>query len=121
MEKILIRKPKPATDAASYEAPSTSSTSSNENNACPSLSTSVRKYDYSSIAEDLNDDSPTQPVLKSFPQKMFGQNARAFNSSWYNTRPWLEYSVSRDACFCFPCGKYGVANDRDLIFAKQGF
>ena len=34
-----------------------------------------------------------------YPQKECKQD---FNSDWYNHRDWLEYSVERDAAFCFP-------------------
>ena len=56
-----------------------------------------------------------------FPKRHFGKTARAFSPGWYRGRPWLGYSVKLDACFCFPCRKFGGNNDRDLVFTKQGF
>lgn len=46
---------------------------------------------------------------------------KSFNHALYRTRPWLEYSVLRDACFCFPCRKYVTGNERDVVFTSHGF
>ncbi len=42
---------------------------------------------------------PCQPVL-SFPKHLEG---RSFQKKWYENNPWLEYSPSTDAMFCFSC------------------
>ena len=48
-------------------------------------------------------EAPKQPRVK-FPSRSFGTGRqRAFNPQWYNSHPWLEYSVERDAAFCYPC------------------
>uniref|UniRef100_A0A0E9UNV5 Uncharacterized protein n=1 Tax=Anguilla anguilla TaxID=7936 RepID=A0A0E9UNV5_ANGAN len=39
-------------------------------------------------------DSPSQPTLSSYPKRPFGQTVRSFSAGWYQSRPWLEYSVS---------------------------
>ena len=46
---------------------------------------------------------PKQPHLTSFPKTVFGQRNRSFSSTYYENYPWLEYSVDRDAVFCFAC------------------
>ena len=48
------------------------------------------------IAQGL-EDQPIQP--QNFE---FTKNGRSFNSSWFTKHAWLEYSVSRDAAFCYP-------------------
>ena len=48
-------------------------------------------------------ESPLQPQNHSFPTSLFGDKSRAFSPSWYNSYPWLEYSIIKDAVFCYPC------------------
>ncbi|XP_061376189.1 uncharacterized protein LOC133318213 [Gastrolobium bilobum] len=64
---------------------------------------------------------PTQPILKQFPQtEMFGK-MRRFNSKWYEEfGSWLEYSVSRDACFCLYCYLFDM-EVRGSGSAKEAF
>ena len=47
----------------------------------------------------LTPESPNQPVL-TFPQRMFGNQQRAFCSSWYSKYPWLHYQVGTDSAPC---------------------
>lgn len=42
---------------------------------------------------------PFQPKLYPFPET----NGRRFNADWYIEYPLLEYSVEKDAAFCFAC------------------
>ena len=69
----------------------------------------------------LNTEAPSQPIALVFPKRNFGKSSRSLCPGWYRGRPWLEYSAKLDACFCFPCQKFGGNNDRDLVFTKQGF
>ena len=46
--------------------------------------------------------SPVQPRMK-FPSTTVGNKKRSFNSDWYKNYKWLEYSVQKDAAFCYPC------------------
>ena len=59
------------------------------------------------LAMDLGtlQSGPSQPVLKTFPLSPFsGNRLRAFNAEYYYDRfPDLEYSVEKDAVFCFAC------------------
>ena len=38
----------------------------------------------------------------------------SFQVSWHNEFPWIEYSIERDAVFCFPCRFFGEAPDYSL-------
>ena len=38
----------------------------------------------------------------------------SFQASWYDNFSWLEYSIERDAVFCFPCHFFGIGTDRAL-------
>ncbi|XP_021732137.1 zinc finger MYM-type protein 1-like [Chenopodium quinoa] len=47
--------------------------------------------------------NPCQPKDFVFPQtSIFGKNRR-FCAKWFDTWTWLEYSVEKDAAYCFPC------------------
>lgn len=73
----------------------------------------------SSVPLDLNTDSPSQPILKIYPKRLFGQTYRSFSAGWFQSRPWLEYSVLQDASFCFACRKFSLNSDN--IFTKRGY
>ncbi len=45
------------------------------------------------------DRGPCQPVLR-FPKNTEG---RSFQNTWYENRPWLEYSPDKDSIYCFSC------------------
>ena len=66
--------------------------------------------------------SPCQPKLSQFPLSTIAGKQRSFNSSWYSSYSWLEYSIQQDACFCFPCRMFHVeqAGSKDK-FTKLGF
>ncbi|KAK1389863.1 hypothetical protein POM88_018041 [Heracleum sosnowskyi] len=47
---------------------------------------------------------PCQPKDYGFPKTYFGEKERRFNVKWFDTwQTWLEYSVDKDAAFCFIC------------------
>ena len=64
-------------------------------------------------------DEPVQPVIK-YPPSMFGTTKWSFQSRWYEQFPWLEYSVSLDAAFCFAC-RFFITSSPDLTFTSVGF
>ena len=72
---------------------------------------------------DLDTDKPTQPILKDFPVKFINNTKRKFKPAWFTGRPWLEYSITRDSCFCFACRLFsqGSERDRDPAFVSKGF
>ena len=45
---------------------------------------------------------PCQPREHDFPRRNIG-GMRRFVATWYDAYNWLEYSVERDAAFCFVC------------------
>ena len=62
-------------------------------------------------ADDLAltpESSPRQPVNVEFPITYFSGKARSFNSDWFRQYPWLEYSVKKDAAFCYPCRLFNL-------------
>ncbi|XP_024974878.1 uncharacterized protein LOC112512984 [Cynara cardunculus var. scolymus] len=45
---------------------------------------------------------PLQPTLSMFPKSGLESHKRSFQASWYKLHPWIEYSKTLDAAFCFP-------------------
>lgn len=75
------------------------------------------------VPADLNveiQDGPTQPKLGKFPPTKFGSQNRAFSASYYTTFDFLEYSVQRDAVFCFCCRMFPNASG-ERVFTESGF
>ena len=50
---------------------------------------------------------PAQPIKTRYPSTMFSNVSRCFSPAWYKSFQWLEYSVEKDACFCYPCRLFG--------------
>ncbi|KAL5236941.1 hypothetical protein ACI65C_004351 [Semiaphis heraclei] len=48
------------------------------------------------------DESAVQPVIN-FPRTVISGKHRCFQSSWYSKYPWLEYSITLNAVFCYYC------------------
>lgn len=46
---------------------------------------------------------PCQPKTHNFPQTNIGGRLRRFCVSWFEKWDWLEYSIEKDAAFCFVC------------------
>ena len=66
-------------------------------------------------------DGPSQPHLDHFPMTRFGKQNRAFSATHYHTFPWIEYSISADAVFCFPCRQFHVEGGYvDNLFISSG-
>ena len=69
--------------------------------------------------------SPCQPVGVTFPVTYFSKKARCFNPDWYKIYPWLEYSVKKDAAFCYPCRLFGtgcaLSSRPERAFTSIGF
>ncbi|KAI5649523.1 hypothetical protein M9H77_35528 [Catharanthus roseus] len=67
---------------------------------------------------------PTQPCDHKFPQTDFGEIRRSFQKQWFKDFTWLEYSVHKDAAFCFCCYLFGKGQNHkhgDDIFKEVGF
>ena len=51
--------------------------------------------------------SPIQPVFENYPRTTIGTGKnsrnRSFSHHWYSKFPFIEYSVSNDAVFCYAC------------------
>lgn len=67
---------------------------------CRKLSANQKKY--------LIMQGPHQPKLLKFPQNdsIPASKQRQFCASWYDEYPHVEYSISKDAAFCFICSLF---------------
>lgn len=61
----------------------------------------------------------TSQCLKTF--KFPITNSRAFQLRWLERFQWLEYSISRDAAYCFPCRVFDINGNKELAFKVNGF
>lgn len=71
-------------------------------------------------------EGPRQPVLKKYPQKQMGARFRSFRPQWFGSFEWLEYSMSQDAAYCFPCrffstSKYLHGHVKKVPFVNIGY
>ena len=66
---------------------------------------------------------PCQPQLskEQYPPTQFGNQRRRFQASWFNIFTWIEYSVSKDAAFCFPCFLFEKDASTQHAFTIDGF
>ena len=69
---------------------------------------------------------PNQPINTDFPETLFTNRFRSFNSDWFKRFGWLHYGIIRDAAFCFFCtkslskGQISTGNI-ESAFVKTGF
>ena len=65
---------------------------------------------------------PHQPKLSKFPQKdsIPVSKQRQFTAIWYKEFPHLEYSICKDAAFCFTCSLFRTSG-QDPAWAETGF
>ena len=54
--------------------------------------------------------APIQPTNIGFPKRSYSDRGRSFNPSWFSQYNWLEYSLQKDAAFCFPCRWFGASS-----------
>ncbi|XP_038699222.1 zinc finger MYM-type protein 1-like isoform X1 [Tripterygium wilfordii] len=64
---------------------------------------------------------PYQPKLAEYRRTKSGSQNRKFQYSWFECFPWLEYSPSKDAAFCFPCFVFQNKVPLHPAFITEGF
>lgn len=65
-----------------------------------------------------------QDGLQKYPTWQFGNQQRSFNKIRMDQYSWLEYSVAKDAAFCFACRhflKRGHGFNLEPTFTSNGF
>ena len=100
----------------------------NEDTTLPLLDPGVRS---TSLTENqkmyLIRIGPHQPILQQYPSTTRGANEAykhsCFNPAWFKEYPHLEYSLSKDAAFCFVCFLFGSGpgtEKADSAWVKEG-
>jgi hypothetical protein len=66
---------------------------------------------------------PCQPWNHDFPIRIIGGKPRRFLPDWFGEFKWLEYSVEKDAAFCFVCYlfKHTLNSSGGDAFVNEGF
>ncbi|XP_062192807.1 uncharacterized protein LOC133896249 [Phragmites australis] len=67
---------------------------------------------------------PCKPFGHNFPRKQEKSQTRGFVESWLGKFDWLEYSVHKDAAYCFYCYLFKPPRTNDfgnVAFTKAGF
>ena len=64
---------------------------------------------------------PNQPILVEYPMTKTRVQNRRFQESWYKKFPWLEYSISIDATFCFTWFVFQGREPLHPAFTIDGF
>ena len=98
----------------------TNSTSSSLASTSSTASAALHSAVVTDIANSIQD-NPVQPRNHKFPTTTFNNRLRAFNPLWFDSYSWLEYSIERDAAFCFPCRFFATGIHRnDSSFGTSG-
>ena len=100
----------------------TVSTFADSCSACSSTA-SACAYEKQSVT-DLGDkiNGPKQPILETYPSTLIGDHERKFNTKWFQMFPFLEYSISKDRVFCFPCREFSSGlGYSENVFTKSGY
>ena len=115
MNKYLIRKPR--TQDSSHVQDSSSSSkricvdfSLKNLPSDPRLREKISSYhpnNHDEIRRYYLQKGPCKPVLQDYPLTDFSGKPRRFRFEWYINRKWLEYSIDKDAVFCFYCYLFG--------------
>jgi|GEM_PF-6140542 len=58
-----------------------------------------------------------QVILELYPK----ENNRAFVADWFKRFKWLQYSVKKDAAFCYPCQQFLPHGSKQTSYTSTGF
>jgi len=64
---------------------------------------------------------PALPVIAKYPSTTFSKASRCFNAAWYKWFNWLEYSIGKDAFYCYPCRLFGLVSPMARSRPEQAF
>ncbi|KAJ6639835.1 Zinc finger MYM-type protein 1, partial [Pseudolycoriella hygida] len=71
---------------------------------------------------DLLSNTVSRTIPTSIKSFIFPKtNGRCFRVDWFQNFKWLEYSIVRDAAFCFPCRMFAPTHPKSKTFAITGF
>lgn len=148
MDKFLIKRPRNSVDSsknscstpASTSTPTPTSTPATPNPthspvanptdevvSDPGLRKQIIEFDIGSrdrIRREYISKGACQPKVHNFPRTQFGNSTRSFREAWYKKYDWLEYSISKDAAYCFICFLFkpiNVIHFGDEAYTRIGF
>ena len=121
MDKYLIRKPHTQDSSLVQDSSHVQDSSSSSKRirvdfnlenllSDPGLQQKISSYhpnNHDEIRRHYLTKGPCQHVLNDFPLSYFSEKPRRFRSNWYIGRKWLEYSIDKDAAYCFYCYLFG--------------
>ena len=64
---------------------------------------------------------PCRPQGYEFPKTQHGKAMRSFREAWFESYPWLEYSMEKDAAYCLYCYLFDNPSIRSETFTSKGF
>ena len=94
--------------------------------ADPGIRKPIDKFGTSEIRDKMRwaylSRGPSQLFGHKFPKTKFGPDWRGFRDVWYTKYDWIEYSVEKDAAFCFYCFLFkSLTQSGHDAFTKKGF
>ena len=73
------------------------------------------------LASSVND-NPVQPQLRSYQKTRISDRNCSFAARWYQLYPFIEYSVQKDAIYCYSCRLFpSLSAPTDTAFTHNGF
>jgi len=64
---------------------------------------------------------PAQAVKVKYPSTTFSKAPGFFNAAWYKQFNWLDYSIEKDARYCYPCWLFGSVSAMGRSRSEQVF
>ncbi|KAH7670424.1 Ribonuclease H-like protein [Dioscorea alata] len=136
MDKFLIKRPRSEESSNTPKVPLDSKSSEENINtnfnfndivSDPGLRKPIEDFDNGirdQVRREYLTRGPCQPTGHKFPQKDYGKQKRSFQDAWFKQHPWLEYSITKDAAFCFWCYLFKPSKGSRMgedAFTKMGF
>ena len=81
--------------------------------------TTIIRENYNGIFK-ISSDCPNQPRNIEFKKSGKIGHERSFQSSWYDSYPWLHYDEDLHSAFCFTCVKAAETNNLSTQSLSQG-
>jgi hypothetical protein len=72
---------------------------------------------YTALPSDITGETKQCPILANYPED---EDGRHFNADWYKRFEWLEYSVERNAAFCYACRHFAKV-EKGKAFTVVGY
>ncbi|KAH7650649.1 Ribonuclease H-like protein [Dioscorea alata] len=135
MDKFFIKRPRSKESSNTPKIPLDSKSSEENINtnfnlndiaSDPGLRKPIEDFDFEirdQVRREYLTRCPCQPIGHNFPQKDYGKQKRSFQDAWFKY-PWLEYSITKDAAFCFWCYLFKPSRGSRMgkdAFTKMGF